>query len=60
MTIDHNAAELLQDVCFIESDRRRFPQTSRRGYAQFDYNASSGPFAPKAGVRSPMSEPMNA
>jgi hypothetical protein len=44
-----NVPDTLQDVFFIEKDSRKFPQTSGWGYAQFDYNAASGTFAPDAG-----------
>jgi hypothetical protein len=38
--------DTLKSVAFIEKDSKRFPNSSGWGYAQFDYDASSGKFKP--------------
>jgi hypothetical protein len=38
--------DTLAVLAFIEKDSKRFPDTSGWGYAQFDYDAKSGSFAP--------------
>jgi cytochrome P460 len=40
--------ESLQDIFFIEKDRKRFPDTSGWAYAVFDYNPASDKFTPNA------------
>ena len=37
----------LDDVDFIARDSKRFPNTGRWGYAEFDYNSASDTFTPK-------------
>jgi hypothetical protein len=40
--------ESLQDIFFIEKDRKRFPDTNGWAYAVFDYNPASDKFTPNA------------
>jgi hypothetical protein len=40
--------ESLQDIFFIEKDRKQFPKTNGWAYAVFDYNPGSDKFSPNA------------